>query len=102
MVQAQWLALSKERCLFSGHQNCHQITSDTTIEFAISEGLKAPNVVAWAEASHASEGPGKIRSATLKREKELRRPDVSPFQGSGLLVTENLGLRSQRSLQPRL
>jgi hypothetical protein len=28
---------------------------DTTIEFAISEGLKARNVIAWAEASLASE-----------------------------------------------
>jgi hypothetical protein len=27
---------------------------------------------------------------------------VSPFQGSGLLVTDNLGLRSRGSLQPRL
>jgi hypothetical protein len=42
-------------CLFSGLENCHQITSDTTIEFAISGGLKARKVIAWAEASHASE-----------------------------------------------
>jgi hypothetical protein len=41
--------------LFSGLQNCHQIIADTTIEFAISGGLKARNVIAWAEASHASE-----------------------------------------------
>src|SRR4030095_227184 len=30
------------------------------------------------------------------------QPFVSPFQGSGLLVTDNLGLRSRGSLQPRL
>src|SRR4030095_15440163 len=38
------------------------VTSDTSIEFAISGGLKARNVIAWAEASHASEGPGRTRT----------------------------------------
>jgi len=33
---------AKRGYLFSGLQNCHPITSDPTIEFAISGGLKAP------------------------------------------------------------
>jgi len=54
--------LSPGGVLLSGLQNCHQITSDTTIEFAISGGLKARKIIAWAEASLASRGPGRIRA----------------------------------------
>jgi len=42
---------AKRGYLFSGLQNCHPITSDPTIEFAISGGLKAPQwySLGWSE-----------------------------------------------------